>query len=112
MKVKELLKLLEKANPDLEVSIVADRGHTSIGPCSHTGVSHAGAGFDWDSGLFLLRPEEKLAVEDKTTEVAKRYYRRSVDFYMMAETGSFNKNQISRELKRFLELSFDEVKEK
>jgi hypothetical protein len=111
MKVKELKQILDRLDPDSEVVIPADHAGCAIGPSSSVDVTSCHGGFDWDSGRVFISSKEKLAINDDNMQAAIKYFRKSIDFYQMAEIGVFNRNQVARELKRYLEDVIKELKE-
>jgi hypothetical protein len=74
MKVKELkaiLSLLKDRDDDLEVAIPVQKRNALLGVSPHVQVKAVGRGIDWDSGLFMLYSEGKLA---KTDDIKKIWY--------------------------------------
>ena len=60
MKVSDLLKALERANPDDEVRIRIKSPGT-VGHAPTVDVKSASSGFDWDRGSFLIFPVDDLS---------------------------------------------------
>ncbi|URC22206.1 hypothetical protein CHUUTOTORO_01210 [Serratia phage vB_SmaM-ChuuTotoro] len=56
MKVKELIELLSKMDPEAKALFAADRLHASIGGTPSLPVSTVSAGFDWDNNKVFIGP--------------------------------------------------------
>lgn len=72
MKVSELKQRLECANDDDTVSIAIKLPFSTIGAIPVVGVTVAFSGFDWDSGKFIVTPEENLTPADRDFETKMR----------------------------------------
>ncbi|AXN57817.1 hypothetical protein KASHIRA_01630 [Serratia phage vB_SmaM-Kashira] len=56
MKVKELIDLLSKMDPEATALFAADRLHASIGGTPALPVATVSAGFDWDNNKVFIGP--------------------------------------------------------
>jgi len=65
MKVSELKRILEHVKDDSDVMVTIKLPYSTVGAQPMVGVGSAMAGFDWESGKFLLRPEEDLTPTDR-----------------------------------------------
>jgi hypothetical protein len=65
MKVSELKRILEHVKDDSDVMVTIKLPYSTVGAQPMVGVRSAMAGFDWESGKFLLRPEEDLTPTDR-----------------------------------------------
>lgn len=84
MNVKQLKQLLDRMDDEDKVVIPVSRGQPAVGPKQVTGVKTISQGFDWDKGKVFLNPEELVAVADKQTEVAKKFYDRVIQSWSLA----------------------------
>lgn len=66
MKVKELVELLQDADPELNV-VIDDTRFGTIGGSPSVGLFRLAAGFDWDQGKLILYPEKSMTSVDKET---------------------------------------------
>jgi hypothetical protein len=64
MKVKELKHILERSNDDDNVMVAIKKPHITVGAIPTVPVKYAFTGFDWESGKFIITPEENLMLSD------------------------------------------------
>ena len=60
MKVRDLIAILERANPEDDVRIRIKSPGT-VGQSPTVDVKSASSGFDWDRGSFLISPVDDLS---------------------------------------------------
>ncbi len=65
MKVFELKAILEHTNDENEVMIAVKLPYVTVGAIPMVPVKYATNGFDWESGKFIIRPEEELTPADR-----------------------------------------------
>jgi hypothetical protein len=68
MKFSELAKVIERAqvrHDDPEVVIRIKLPYSTVGAQPTVTVKNANMGFDWDSGKFIITPEEELTPSDR-----------------------------------------------
>jgi len=65
MKVSDLKRILEHIKDDDEVMIAVKLPYATVGAIPMVTVKSATSGFDWESGKFILRPEEELTPADR-----------------------------------------------
>jgi hypothetical protein len=97
MKVRDLLELLSKKNPEDKVMFRVEKPHTTIGGSPAVAVVGVTNGFDWDDGkVFLNTPlGTHLFVGDQ------RFYRDNIEYKQLVG-GIRGKNDLEEAKKNFL----------
>ena len=65
MKADQLKQILEHVKDDAEVMIAIKLPFSTVGAIPMVPIKHAYNGFDWESGKFLIIPEETLTPADR-----------------------------------------------
>lgn len=51
--------------------VVIELDDKSVGRFASAGITHVTAGFDWDKGLVLLRPDRRIVSDMKSRDIPK-----------------------------------------
>ena len=92
MKVIELINTLEVFSDTDEVVIRVSRGTPAVGPTHTVKVDGVSMGIDWDNGKAFLHTTEPVAVQDKQTEYAKKFYDKVIQSWSLATISGDEKN--------------------
>ena len=65
MKASELKQKLEHVKDDVEVMVAIKLPFSTVGAIPMVPIKHAYNGFDWESGKFIIIPEETLTPADR-----------------------------------------------
>lgn len=65
MKVSELNRILGYCDEDSEVVVQVKLPYATVGGTPFVKVKNANAGFDWDSGKFIIVTEEPVTPSDR-----------------------------------------------
>ncbi len=65
MKVSDLKAILQHTKDDNDVMIAIKLPYATVGAIPMVPVKYATNGFDWESGKFIIRPEEELTPADR-----------------------------------------------
>jgi hypothetical protein len=65
MKADQLKQILEHVKDDAEVMIAIKLPFSTVGAIPMVPIKHAYNGFDWESGKFIITPEEELTPAER-----------------------------------------------
>jgi hypothetical protein len=65
MKVRQLKRILERCDDDMDVFISVELPFITCGGTPVAGIKSARIGFDWDSGKIIIEPAEGLSPIDR-----------------------------------------------
>jgi hypothetical protein len=65
MKADQLKQMLQRLDDDTDIMIAIKLPFSTVGAIPMVPVKHAWKGFDWESGKFIITPEEELTPADR-----------------------------------------------
>lgn len=72
--LKEIVDQTLDGNPDSKFKVCIPNNKSGFGGTSVTYIEYANIGFDWDSGKFILEPENKMIeASDEDISIQEKY---------------------------------------